>query len=221
MMKKKRKKEKGEADLRWLLSLVALLVAVVPGGIVEVFLLLPCAKAQASIFPPPRLLFLFLFVSLPILWCLSLSTISSLSLLFHCFFFPSLCFVLFLPSLSLFLSFFLSLLFSSILIMPLNSQNNSPSIFHSSVNLPYFLLVLSSSFSVRPSSLFVSYLYSFPLFFLLFFLPYFFNSLLSLCFCSLFIQNPLSSCSVLFSLYFPPILSFFPTPLTLSLPWYL
>ena len=52
------------------------------------------------------------------------------------------------------------------------------------------------------------------------FSPLFFSSLLSLCFRSLFYPKIPSSCSVLFSLYFPPFFLFF-HPLTLSLPWYL
>jgi len=220
-MMKKRKKEKGEADLRWLLSLVALLVAVVPGGIVEVFLLLPCAKAQASIFPPPRLLFFVLIcfssyalVSVSFYYLVSLSSLSLFFFSFSLFCSVSPLFV----SVPLFFSF-PSFLFYSDHAPQFSKQLPlyfsficKPPLFPSG---SFFFFFSSSLLSICLLSLF------FPSIFSSFFLPYFFNSLLSLCFCSLFIQNPLSSCSVLFSLYFPPILSFFPTPLTLSLPWYL
>jgi len=94
------------------------------------FFFLPCAKAQTSVFPPRLLLFVLLCLSFYPSFSLSfwsLISLSSLSLLFFFVFllsillyFSPLCLC---SPLSLFLYVFLSLLFSSILIVPLNSQN--------------------------------------------------------------------------------------------------
>jgi hypothetical protein len=115
-------------------------------------------KSSASLLFFLLLVCLFFSVSLRILCSLSLSGLSPLSLLSRFFCFPSLCSVMFLSSLSLFFSSFLSLY------------------------LPFVFF----SFS-----------------------PLFFNSLLSLFSFFFFYPKIPSSCYVLFSLYFPPILFFF------------